>query len=88
MDDTLLTVAVLCAMRHRHNYRGYESAQKAQAALRRRCRGVAREQLEAAFSQGSALYGRAEEVVWANRDLRAEGGELPPARPCRALPDA
>lgn len=59
-------------MRHRYHYRGYESVEKAQAALRRRCRGVARQQLEAAFSQGSALYARAEEVAWITRHLPAE----------------
>ncbi|HEX4614128.1 MAG TPA: hypothetical protein VH092_38450 [Urbifossiella sp.] len=66
-------------MRHRYHYRGYESVEKARTALRRRCRGVAREQLEAAFSQGMALYARAEVVVWANRHRPAEQlGDLVP----------
>ena len=78
-EDALLAAAVLCAMRHRYNYRGYESAGKATAALRRRCRGVARQQVEAAFVQGAALYARAEEVVWANRHVPAEQlGDLVP----------
>ena len=62
-EDSLLTAAVLCAMRQRYSYRGYESAEKAMAALRRRCRGIARPELEAAFTLGSALYARAEEVA-------------------------
>ena len=79
MDKAVLAAAVLCAMRHRYNYRGYESEEKARAALRRKHRGVASQLLETAFSQGSALYSRAEEVVWANRDLPAENlGDLVP----------
>ncbi len=70
--DTLLAAAVLCAMRHRYSYKGYESAEKATAALRRRCRRAAREQVETAFASGSALYTRAEELAWANHHLPAE----------------
>jgi hypothetical protein len=67
LEETLLGASMLCAMRLRYNYRGYESPEKAKAALRRRCRGITRQQLEDAFSRGAALYERAEEVVWANR---------------------
>jgi hypothetical protein len=59
-------------MRHRYRYKGYESVERATAALSRRCRGVAREQVAAAFASGSALYTRAEEVAWVNRHLPAE----------------
>jgi hypothetical protein len=59
-------------MRHRYRYKGYESAEKAAAALRRRCRGITRERAAAAIARGSALYARAEEVAWANRRLPAE----------------
>lgn len=79
MDRMLLAAAVLCAMRRRYNYRGYESAEKALAALRRRCRGVDREALTAAFSRGSALYTRAEQLVRANGYFPAEHiGDLVP----------
>jgi hypothetical protein len=78
-EEAILGAATLCAMRHRYNYRGYESADKAKAALRRKCRGVSSQRLEAAFSQGSALYARAEEIVWANRHLAVEDlGSLAP----------
>ena len=66
-EMSLLDAAMLCAMRHRYGYRGYESPEKAKAALRRRCRGVERQDLEEAFSRGVAMYARAEEIVWANR---------------------
>jgi hypothetical protein len=50
-------------MRHRHGYRGYESAEKAKAALRRRCRGIARPELDDAFAHACALYDRAEAIA-------------------------
>ena len=88
MEESLLAAAALCAMRRRYNYRGYESAEKATAALRRKCRGVTRPQLEAAFVLGSALYARAEEIVWANRHVPAERlGDLVPGL-CREFPAA
>jgi hypothetical protein len=68
----MLAAAVLCAMRHRYHYRGYETAEKAAAALRRRCPGVPRERRDAALACGTALYARAEEVAWASRHLPVE----------------
>ena len=53
-------------MRHRYGYRGYESPEKAKAALRRRCRGVERQALEEAFARAASMYSRAEGIVWAS----------------------
>jgi len=66
-QETLLEAAVLCAMRGRYRYRGYETVEKARAALRRRCRGVPAQELDEAFARADAMYARAEEIVWENR---------------------
>jgi len=61
-------------MRHRYRYRGYETLEKAKAALRRRYRGISMQVAEEAYAQADAMYERAEEITWENRDrLSAEG---------------
>ena len=59
--------AILCVMRHRYGYRGYETSEKAQAALRRRSPDVPRQDLKDAFAAAAAMYSRAEALVWASR---------------------
>jgi hypothetical protein len=62
-QNTLFNAAAIAAMKYSHRYKGYEDAEKAFKALKRRCPGFSQEQCRYAWEKGRALYGAASELI-------------------------
>jgi hypothetical protein len=64
-----LEAAFTAAQRFKASYRGYESAEKAIAALRRRFPGLTKRRYTNAFRKAVGLYEGAVKLVQRNRDI-------------------
>ena len=74
-NDALLNYAVLCAMRYKWHYPGYENLDKTSLALRRKCKGTKKLQRQQLIEKALLLNEDAEKLAKA---LASERNKMKP----------